>query len=114
MYVFMGHTVNCSCTCSVLGVRGHRGGEDTLPCLCPYCCLPGGQRRQLQELCHAGGGGVVLDGVLTLQLSVLPAVPHVLCTSALAFCVLYGDGDPDCRGHTAPEENGGDGGCAGA
>lgn len=56
----------------------------------------------------------MLDGVLTLQLSVLSAVPHVLRTSTLAFCVLYGNGDPDCRGHTATEENGGDGGCAGA
>lgn len=61
-----------------------------------------------------GEEGLVLDGVLTLQLSVLSAVPHVLCTSTLAFCVLYGNGDPNCRGYTATEENGGDGGCAGA
>lgn len=114
----MDHTLNCSRTCSVLGVRGHRGGEEIPPCLCPYCCLSGGQRRHLEGLSRAvlacWGRRCGVGGVLTLQLSVLSAVPHVLCTSTLAFCVLYGNGDPDCRGYTATEENGGDRGCAGA
>lgn len=53
--------------------------------------------------------------MLTLQLSVLSAVPHVLCTSTIASsCMLYGNRDPNCRGYTATEENSGDRGCAGA
>lgn len=55
----------------------------------------------------------MLDGMLTLQLSVLSAVPHVLRTSTIASCLLYGNGDPNCGGYTATEENGRDGGGAG-
>lgn len=61
-----------------------------------------------------GGAGLVLAGALTPQLSVSSAVSDVLRASSVASGLLYGDGDPNCRGHTAAEENGGDGGCAGA
>lgn len=74
----------------------------------------GGWKKRAVLCWDAGGEGLVLDGVLTLRLSVLSAVPHVLRTFIIAFCLLYGNGDPDCRGYTATEENGGDGSCAGA
>lgn len=55
----------------------------------------------------------MLGGMLIPQLSVLSAVPHVLRTSTIASCLLYGNRDPNCGGHTATEENGGDRSCAG-
>jgi len=72
-----------------------------------------GSWKKCAVLCEdAGGEGLVLGGTLTLQLSVLSAVPHVLRTSIIASHLLYGNGDPDCGGYTATEENGGDRGCA--
>lgn len=85
-----------------------------LSCLCACCDLCQHQREEPRGVRRLGGAGLVLAGVLTPQLSVLSAVSNVLRTSAIASSLLYGNGDPNCRGYTASEENGGDGGCAGA
>lgn len=74
-----------------------------------------GSWKKCAMLCSgAGEEGLVLDDMLTPQLSVLSAVPNVLRTSTIASCLLYGNGDPNCGGYTATEENSGDRGCAGA
>lgn len=58
--------------------------------------------------------GLVWDGMLILQLSLFSTVPHVLCTSIIASCLLYGNRDPNSGGYTAAEENSGDRDHAGA
>lgn len=51
MYVLKDHTVNCSCTCSMLGEGEEGRGDSSLPM---SLLLPsGGQRRQLEGLCCA-------------------------------------------------------------
>ena len=100
--------------CGSEGMGGNRQEKMVLPCVCTYRCLCGCQRGWLEEVCCAGQEGLVFNDVLTLQLSVLSAVPHVLRTSTIAFRLLYGNRDSNCRGYTATEENSGDGGGAGA
>lgn len=41
------------------------------------------------------------------------SVSHVPSSATTASCVLNGDRDPHCRGHSASEEDSGDRGCAG-